>query len=100
MLLGKGLCDRAAEYSRLAQSPTDRSWRLTGRLRPDATLAEAHAQVEAISEQLEREQPETNRTWQARVVPTREAIAGPNTWLLLAMLLTTLGLLLLLGAPT
>jgi putative ABC transport system permease protein len=80
-----------------AESPTDRTWRLTGRLRPDATLAEAHAQAEAISDRLEREQPETNRSWRARVAPTREAIAGPNTWLVLAILLTTVGLLLLLA---
>ena len=48
-------------------------------------------------DRLEREQPETNRNWHARVAPTREAIAGPNTWLVLAILLTTVGLLLLLA---
>jgi putative ABC transport system permease protein len=79
------------------ESGTDRSWRLTGRLRPGATLEQAHAQVQAISQRLEREQPETNRNWHARVAPTREAIAGPNTWLVLAILLTTVGLLLLLA---
>jgi len=79
------------------ESRADRSWRLTGRLRPNATLAEADAQAAAISARLEREHPDTNRNWHARVADTREAIAGPNTWLALAILLTTVGLLLLLA---
>jgi hypothetical protein len=79
------------------QSRVDRSWTLTGRLRPGATLASAHAQVAAISQRLEREHPETNRNWHARAAATREAIAGPNTWLVLAIMLTAVGLLLLLA---
>jgi putative ABC transport system permease protein len=79
------------------ESRADRSWQLTGRLRPDATLAQARAQTAAVAERLEREHPGTNRNWRARVAATREAIAGPNTWVALAVLLTIVGLLLLLA---
>ena len=79
------------------ESRADRSWQLTGRLLPDATLAQAHGQAAAVAERLEREHPDTNRNWRARVTPTREAIAGPNTWVALAVLLTIVGLLLLLA---
>jgi putative ABC transport system permease protein len=79
------------------ESRVDRSWQLTGRLLPDATLALAHTQSAAVAERLEREHPDTNRNWRARVAPTREANAGPNTWVALAVLLTIVGLLLLLA---
>ena len=79
------------------ESRADRSWQVIGRLRPDATLGRAHTQAAAVAERLEREYPETNRNWRARVAPTREAIAGPNTWVALAVLLTMVGLLLLLA---
>ena len=79
------------------ESRTDRSWQLTGRLRPGATLEQAHAQTAAVAERLEREYPETNRNWRARVTATREAITGPGTWIALATLLTTVALLLLLA---
>jgi putative ABC transport system permease protein len=79
------------------ESRTDRSWQLTGRLLPGATLEQANTQVAAVSSQLEREYPETNRNWRARIAATREAIAGPGTWIALATLLTTVGLLLLLA---
>ena len=80
-----------------AQSRAERSWTLVGRLQPHATLAEAHAQVAGVAQRLEREHPDTNRNWRARVIETREAIAGPNTWLVVGLLMTTVGLLLLLA---
>ena len=75
----------------------DRAWKPTGRLRPGATVADAHAEVSAIARQLEREQPDTNRGWVARVVTTKYALAGANTWLVLSLLLTVVGALLLLA---
>ena len=79
------------------ESRADRSWQLTGRLLPEATLEQANLQAAAVIERLEREYPETNRNWRARVAATREAITGPGTWIALATLLTTVGLLLLLA---
>jgi putative ABC transport system permease protein len=80
-----------------SQSRADRSWSLVGRLRAEAALPGAHAQITAAAERLEREHPETNRNWRARVANTREAIAGPNTWLAIGLLFTTVALLLLLA---
>ena len=46
---------------------------------------------------LAREHPDTNRDWTARVGVTREAIASTNTWLVLSLLFTVVGLLLVLA---
>ena len=78
-------------------SRSDRQWRTVGRLADGAGLADAHAQVAAIAQRLAREHPDTNRDWTARVGVTREAIAGTNTWLVLSLLFTVVGLLLVLA---
>lgn len=75
----------------------ERGWRPVGRLRDGATLNDAHVQVAAIGDRLEREQPDINRGWQARVGNTRQAIAGTNTWLVLGLLSLVVGLLLVLA---
>lgn len=75
----------------------ERGWRPVGRLREGATLNDAHVQVAAIADRLEREQPDINRGWQARVGDTRQAIAGTNTWLVLGLLSLVVGLLLVLA---
>jgi putative ABC transport system permease protein len=75
----------------------ERGWRPVGRLREGSSLSDAHVQVAAIADRLEREQPDINRGWQARVGNTRQAIAGANTWLVLALLALVVGLLLLLA---
>jgi predicted permease len=78
-------------------SRAERGWRPVGRLRPGATLADAHAQVAAIASRIEQEHPDTNRDWVARVGSTREAMGGTNTWLVLSLLAVVVGLLLLLA---
>jgi putative ABC transport system permease protein len=75
----------------------DRGWRPVGRLRADATLDQADAQVAAIASRMAREFPETNRDWSARVGGTRDAMGGANTWLVLSLLAVVVGLLLLLA---
>jgi putative ABC transport system permease protein len=80
-----------------AESRADRGWRPTGRLAPGATLADANAQVVAVSDRISREFPDTNRDFAARVGSTREALGGANTWLVLSLLAIVVGLLLLLA---
>lgn len=79
------------------QPRTERGWRPTGRLAPGATVADANAQVAALAARLAAEFPDTNRDWTARVGTTREALAGGNTWVVMALLATVVGLLLVLA---
>lgn len=67
-----------------------------GRLRPGATVAEAQAEIEGISERLERDFPDTNsgvraELWPLREVWTRTSRAG------LLLLILACGLLLLIA---
>jgi putative ABC transport system permease protein len=48
------------------------------RLRPDASLTEAQAQIDTVAEQLSRHFPSTNLGQRARLEPLREAIAGDS----------------------
>lgn len=75
----------------------ERRWRLTGRLRDGATHADANAHVAAVASRLAAESPATNRDWTARVGSTREALGGSDTWVVLGLLLTVVGLLLVLA---
>lgn len=106
-----GVLDAAIELGNLAEidlwipytedprlGPADRrGWRPVGRLAPGATVDLASAQVSAVAARLAREQPATNRDWSARVGSTREALGGRNTWIVLSMLFTVVGLLLVLA---
>lgn len=76
---------------------TERGWRPTGRLAPGATVADANAQVAAVAARLATEFPDTNRDWTARVGTTHDALAGGNTWVVLALLAMVVGLLLVLA---
>jgi putative ABC transport system permease protein len=78
-------------------SRVDRSWRAMGRLADGASIETAHAQVAALAARMATEHPETDRDRTARVGPTRDALGAPNTWVVLAMLVTVVGLLLLLA---
>lgn len=75
----------------------ERRWRLVGRLRDGAALADASAQAAAISARLAESQPGTNRGWTAHAVATRDALGGTNVWVVLGMLTTVVGLLLVLA---
>lgn len=57
-----------------------------GRLKPGVTLAQARAEMQAISEELERQYPATNRDTRVKVTPLLESIVGGvQTPLLLLM---------------
>ena len=81
----------------LQASWSDRSWRAVGRLAESATIESAHAQVAALSARIVAEHPDTNRDRSARVGPTRDALGAADTWVILSMLVTVVGLLLLLA---
>jgi len=51
-------------------------WNVLGRLRPGVSMAEAQAEFDALSAQLAREYPETNRNIAAQVVPLRAHLVG------------------------
>ena len=78
-------------------SRTDRSWRGVGRLAGGATIDAAHAQVSALAARMASEHPDTDRDRSARVGPTKDALGTPNTWIVMSMLVTVVGLLLLLA---
>jgi predicted permease len=75
----------------------DRSWRALGRLADGATIDAAHAQVAALAARMVAEHPETDVGRSARVGPTRDALGAADTWAVLALLVTVVGLLLLLA---
>jgi putative ABC transport system permease protein len=81
-----------------AGAPRDRRiYRINGRLAPGVTIPQADAEVREVSRRLERDHPDTNRGWLARVASTRESIASPNTWVVLALLMTVVGFVLLIA---
>jgi predicted permease len=106
-----GVLDRGIELGTLSEidvwipepddprlgSRASRRWQAVGRLSEDAAHAQVHAQVAAIAGRLEREYPDTNRNWSARVGTTRDALAGADTWLVLSLLSLVVALFLLLA---
>lgn len=53
--------------------------RVIGRLKPGVSLAQAQAGVELLSQQLEKQYPDTNKTVRARVIPEHLARPEPNS---------------------
>jgi putative ABC transport system permease protein len=74
-----------------------REFRINGRLAPGVTISEADAEVREVSKRLEREYPATNKGWLSRVATTRESIASPDTWVVLALLMLVVGFVLLIA---
>ena len=75
----------------------DRLLRVNGRLKPGVTRAQAEAEVRRIAQTLAREHPKTNEGWSARVAPTREAMTGTDTWVIMTLLSLVVGFVLLLA---
>jgi len=75
----------------------ERTLRLIGRLRPGVSVPQASAEVRQIAERLARDYPKTNEGWTARVAPTREAMTGTDTWVVLSLLSVVVGFVLLLA---
>jgi putative ABC transport system permease protein len=51
-------------------------WNVVGRLRPGVSVSQAQAEFDAVSAQLAREYPQTNRQIGAQVVPLRSHLVG------------------------
>jgi len=60
--------------------------RVVGRLAPGATLASADAELQPILEAQRREHPRILAGWQSHVRSTKAALAGSDTWVILALL--------------
>jgi putative ABC transport system permease protein len=74
-----------------------RNVRVTARLKPGVSLEQAHAEVAAVAERLQEEHPRTNSGWAARLAPTREAMTGPDTWVILTLLMLVVSFVLLIA---
>jgi putative ABC transport system permease protein len=66
------------------------------RLKPGVTLAGANAEMQAISQQLEREYPQANTGWGAVVVPLQDVLVA-DIRPTLTLLLAAVGLVLLIA---
>src|SRR5829696_1617812 len=66
------------------------------RLNRDVELAQAHAEMDAISARLAREFPNSDDRWGAVVIPMQEEMVGDSRTMLL-MLLGAVGLVLLIA---
>jgi len=69
---------------------------VVARLRPGVSLAQANAEMTAISARLEQEYPKENAGWGATVIPLQELIVG-DIRLALVTLLAAVGLVLLIA---
>lgn len=59
-----------------AREPRGRSISVIARLKPDVTLDRARAEMQAIMAGLQKELPQFDTGWSARLVPLREELAG------------------------
>jgi len=69
---------------------------VVARLKPGVTIEQAQAEMDAISQRLEREYPQANTGWGAIVVPLQELIVG-EIRTTLVMLLAAVALVLLIA---
>jgi putative ABC transport system permease protein len=80
-----------------ATDPNDRTSRdllVSGRLKPDVTIARAAAEIQSIVERQQRDHPGTNAGWGASVLPLRSALSGANTKVILALMGVAVSLVL------
>ena len=89
----------------IAQDPLFGPWmsrfsghwlRVIGRLKPGVSLAQAQAEMDAMSAALAKEDPADNAGWQIRVAPLQENIVGESRTALLVSL-AAVGLVLLIA---
>ena len=79
-------------------APRDRrTLRVQGRLKPGASFERAAVEVRDLSKRLQADHPTTNAGWEARLLPSREAMTGGDTWVILGLLVTVVGFVLLIA---
>jgi putative ABC transport system permease protein len=70
-----------------AQAARDgRNYQSVARLKPGVSVAQAQADMEAVSAQTARERPEMNANWSALVVPLMEQTVGKSRAILIVLL--------------
>jgi putative ABC transport system permease protein len=70
-----------------AQAARDgRNYQSVARLKPGVSIAQAQADMEAVSAQTARERPEMNANWSALVVPLMEQTVGKSRAILIVLL--------------
>lgn len=67
-----------------------------GKLRPGVSFSQSQSDLDTINARLEREYPETNKSWSARVVPLQTQFTG-NVRPALIVLMGAVGMVLLIG---
>ncbi|HEV8482311.1 MAG TPA: ABC transporter permease [Blastocatellia bacterium] len=72
-------------------------WRVIGRLKPQASLAQAQVEMRTIAERLEQAYPDTNKDLTVNVVPLRLQLTGPNVRLALWILFGAVACVLLMS---
>jgi putative ABC transport system permease protein len=75
----------------------DHFLRVVGRLKPDRTLAQAEADLQAIAARLQQEFPRTNKDWSVRLETMFDAVVSDDTEQAVKVLLAAVGLLLLIA---
>jgi putative ABC transport system permease protein len=80
------------------ESRGDRRLNVLGRLAPGVTLQQARGDLRRIASQLERDFPDSNKGWGARVIPVRDWIVDAEVGQRLRILLAAVALLLLVAA--
>jgi putative ABC transport system permease protein len=75
----------------------ERILRVSGRLKPGVSLAQASAEVQQVAQRFARDYPKASDGWSARVIPSREAMTGADTWIIMAMLSLVVAFVLLLA---
>jgi putative ABC transport system permease protein len=75
----------------------DRVLAVSARLKPGVRFTQAAAELHAIAQRLERAYPATNGGWSARALTLRESIAGPEAWIILALLIIVVAFVLVIA---
>ncbi len=69
------------------ENRASKGWISFGRLRPDATVEQAQAEMSAVQQRLEAEYPEANRGWGVLVREARAWFPGPTDTKLILLLI-------------
>jgi predicted permease len=78
-------------------SRTEAQYSTMARLAEGVTLAQANAEVAAISQALKREYPHENRDWQATVVAVADAAYGGSFWVIIGLVIAAVTLVMVIA---